>query len=555
MKRTLLAVLFLSVGSFLFCQGSDLRGLKVVINQLEGPTAAVGKQYAVLIAIDKYENWMALRNPVKDAQEIKDILARRYYITDFTELYDLDATKAGIIKLFNNLISVTRPEDSVLIFYAGHGYLDKGSNTGFWIPVDGGMDLYQQANWLPNSQIRGFISNLKARHVALLADSCFSGEILNPTRGIAPTITEEYFKNAYARVCRQVLTSGASESVPDESPFTRQLKLALEGNTAAYLDPLMLYSQIRLGVKGTTPLFGDLKDSGHQEGASFILFLRQPTGTESVDESPGMKITVETKKYGTIRVETEEGGTLWIDDIYRADIKTGTSLLVENIEVGTHRVELRYFLGDRQVKKIEVSADQPETVDFTANSERRLYSVPLLDVAIDGKFDDWTVPPAFEDPSGDSAGFEGRMDIVRVFLARDLKNIYCRFDIADETKPSFFRPHNFLINHWSVFGIFTKVPPLGWLQLTVFYDPPRLRWSANVEVHKTEWDVSKWETLAEGSVAMSGSSLEASFPLRTLAPYIQKGVPYQTNAVFGSQSQQGTWSQPDRTADLYATFY
>jgi len=78
-----------------------LRGLKTVVSQLEGETAVVGRQYAVLIAIDKYKNWMALRNPVKGAREIEDILSKRYFITDFRELYDEDAIKAGIIRLFN----------------------------------------------------------------------------------------------------------------------------------------------------------------------------------------------------------------------------------------------------------------------------------------------------------------------------------------------------------------------------------------------------------------------------------------------------------------------
>ena len=230
MKKRLCLVLLALLGLPLFAQNTDQRGLKTVVSQLEGQSVAVGRQYAVLIAIDKYVNWMALRNPVKDAKEIREILSRRYYFSDFLELYDGAATKAGIIRLFDKLISDTKPEDSILIFYAGHGHLDKSSNSGFWIPVDGGVDVYEQANWLPNSQIRGFISNLKARHVALIADSCFSGDFLNPSRGMAPTITNEYFKNAYARVSRQVLTSGASNRVEnkDFSSFLTPLKNFLD---------------------------------------------------------------------------------------------------------------------------------------------------------------------------------------------------------------------------------------------------------------------------------------------------------------------------------------
>ena len=72
-------------------------------------------------------------------------------------------------------------------------------------------------------------------------DSCFSGDILNPNRARAPEIDNAYFRNAYTLVSRQVLTSGGSETVPDVSEFAKQLKLAFEGNTEPYIDPIMLF--------------------------------------------------------------------------------------------------------------------------------------------------------------------------------------------------------------------------------------------------------------------------------------------------------------------------
>ena len=89
--------------------------------------------------------------------------------------------------------------------------------------------------------------------MVLVVDSCFSGDILDVHKGQKPAISNEYFKNAYMRVSRQVLTSGASENVPDASSFAQQLKLALKGNNRPYLDPLALFTEIRLGVRGTTP--------------------------------------------------------------------------------------------------------------------------------------------------------------------------------------------------------------------------------------------------------------------------------------------------------------
>jgi hypothetical protein len=117
---------------------------------------------------------------------------------------------------------------------------------------------------------------MKARHILLVSDACFAGDILNPNRAISPEISSEYFRNAYSRVSRQVLTSGASETVPDESPFARGLKLALEGNTSPYLDPLMLYNEVRLGTKGTTPLFGDFETPAIRKARASFFFSGSP---------------------------------------------------------------------------------------------------------------------------------------------------------------------------------------------------------------------------------------------------------------------------------------
>jgi basic membrane protein A len=364
MKKLACLVLLAVLGSTVSAQTGDLRGLKVVVSRLAGDSAVAGRQYVVLIAVDSYRSWPALRNPVKDARQLREILARRYYVTDFLELYNENATKAAIIRLFNRLIAETVPEDSVLIFYAGHGHLDETSNTGFWIPVDGGTDVYEQANWLPNAQLRGFIMNMKARHIALLADSCFSGDILNPSRGMAPTITSEYFRNAYTRVSRQILTSGASEAVPDESPFSRQIKLALEGNTSPYLDLLMLYNQIRLGVKGTTPLFGDLKDSGHQEGSSFLLFLKEAPGQAGSPAQPSVPTFKLEQVSAKVSVVTKATGTLLLDGVVQGLVPAGRLAALENVPAGVHELQMRFENGGTEKIDITIASNEPVSVTF-----------------------------------------------------------------------------------------------------------------------------------------------------------------------------------------------
>ncbi len=303
--KFILISLIIFLISFINIYSEENRGLQTVVKKLD-KSYTVGKQYLLIIAIDKYKYWNSLKNPVKDAKEIKDILINKYYIDEVIELYNEEATKENILKKFISLKDKLKIDDSLLIYYAGHGHLDEATNTGFWIPVDGGLDVYKQENWLPNIQVRGFISNLESTHICLISDSCFSGDILNTSRSISPEINSEYFKKAFILTSRQVLTSGASETVPDDSEFSRQLKMALKKNKNPYLDPLILYNEIRLGVTKTIPMFGHLKETGHQEGASFLLFLKLEDEKDFKEEEKEIVKTKEDDKEFILEVREIE---------------------------------------------------------------------------------------------------------------------------------------------------------------------------------------------------------------------------------------------------------
>lgn len=250
------------------------RGISVAAAEL-GAGAAIGRQYLVLVGIDAYRDpsWPALRNPVKDCRELRQIIAERYYIDEVIELYDDKASSKGVYALFGDLQKRLQVNDSLLFYYAGHGNLSSVTDVGYIIPSDGGGTPGE--GWISNAEIRGWLRKLASRHVCLMLDSCFSGDILDDRRSMRPAIDSEYFRTAYAKQSRQVLTSGASQTVPDDSEFAYQLKTALRGNSKPFLDPLMIYNEIRSGMRRTQPLFGSVKDSGHQEGGSFLLFLKE----------------------------------------------------------------------------------------------------------------------------------------------------------------------------------------------------------------------------------------------------------------------------------------
>lgn len=276
------------------CFSINTRSIGFIDEEKESQNVYVGKQYLLVIGISKYLKWFPLANPVDDTREIKNILTTHYYIDEVRELYDENATKAMILKVFYDLQTVLTEDDSLLVLYAGHGHYDQTTKTGFWIPYDAGTDEYEQEHWIPNQIIHGLISNMKAAHICLITDSCFSGDILNITRGKIKEIEDGYFKKAYALISRQVITSGALEAVPDTSSFCRMLKIVLRKNISPYLDPMMLFNEIRLGVTETTPLFGSLKGSGHQEGASFLLFLKK----QEINRADGLSRKNDEKTVG-----------------------------------------------------------------------------------------------------------------------------------------------------------------------------------------------------------------------------------------------------------------
>jgi hypothetical protein len=271
--------------------GHDEDAVEIV--DVRRTVTASGKQWAVFIAIDEYREWEPLFDPVKDAKEIKNILLEHYYFDEVREIYNRDATAASIRRLFIELQDKTGPNDSVFVFHAGHGINEGKTKTPAWIPYDGGEDIYTQANWLSHLQVRSMLDSLKARHVFLISDSCFSGDLLDAARGTPEAVNN--YPAAYDRVSRQAMSSGASEKVDDVSEFASRLKNTLLRTETPYITPDYLLSQIKEAQTtrqlSTIPMLAAIPRSGHQLGGSFLFFRKNPKQQNQIQESAAGSIT------------------------------------------------------------------------------------------------------------------------------------------------------------------------------------------------------------------------------------------------------------------------
>jgi len=206
-----------------------------------------------------------------DAQAIATVLKNDY---GFTTTVLNNATRYQIVSALSRLRRETTENDSVLIYYAGHGYLDDTTSRGYWLPVDAERDSV--ANWLSTSDITDVLAGLQARHALILADSCFSGTLLRSDPTVALDERQSMLRKLATLRSRNIMTSGGLEPVTDNgggkhSIFAAALLRALRDNRQS-LEAGRLFMQIRDRVSRDaiqTPQYGPLRNAGH-DGGDFI---------------------------------------------------------------------------------------------------------------------------------------------------------------------------------------------------------------------------------------------------------------------------------------------
>ena len=255
---------------------------KLKIKKLGGDTTVVnasipnldyGDYYALVIGNNNYQDLTNLRSAVNDAKVVSTVLEVDY---GFNVKLLENASRKDILRSLKHLRQTVSAKDNVLIYYAGHGYLDKDTDYGYWLPVDSESD--DDSNWIATDRVVSQVKAMQAKHVMVVADSCFSGTI---TRGLKiQSRTPEWLSQIVKKKARTALSSGGLEPVADtgsgnHSAFAYAFISLLEENDGV-LDASQLFSKLRpkVMVNATqTPEYGNIHQAGH-DGGDF-LFVRQ----------------------------------------------------------------------------------------------------------------------------------------------------------------------------------------------------------------------------------------------------------------------------------------
>jgi len=256
-----------------------------------------GTYHALVIGNDEYTDLPKLKNGVQDAKDMSLLLKDMY---GFEVQTLLNANRDDIIGALSKLRAKLEYDNNLLIYYAGHGFLDVETDEGYWLPVDAGED--DPSNWLPVSTITNMVKAMGAKHVMIVADSCYSGTLVRsaPAKLLTAKERDVWLQRMARKRSRTAMVSGGLEPVMDggggkNSPFAKALMDVLRDNQSV-MEGNAVYEALKRPValaSNQTPEYSDIRRAGHDGGE--FLFVR--TGGVKAQASTSEQSDIASKSF------------------------------------------------------------------------------------------------------------------------------------------------------------------------------------------------------------------------------------------------------------------
>jgi hypothetical protein len=227
--------------------------------------------WAVIIGINNYPNIRQLKYAVNDARMFYDYLVHHNHIPaeNVTLLVDQTATLTKLRSVLGtHLKNMAGKDDMVIIFFAGHGAIEKEvmSPDGdglekYLLPYDADpKDLYATA--LPMGEISRIFKRIRSERLVFIADACYSGASGGRTidiAGIRANISEAFLDRVAGGKGRVIMTASGANEVSAENDelkqgvFTYFLIEGLRGKADADGDGLITVDEVYRYVSDKVP--------------------------------------------------------------------------------------------------------------------------------------------------------------------------------------------------------------------------------------------------------------------------------------------------------------
>ncbi len=237
----------------------------------------IERKFAVLFGVDRYmDNTIPfLENAIADTKAIGRLFADKLGY----EVHVVNnATRADIVRTLNQLAVAMEPDDSLVVYYAGHGYLNEKTGGGYWIPSD--ASAKDPTSWISNVSISEMLSGIRSKQMVMISDSCYSGTFTKEQKiGSGNEVIDP--ADILAKRSVVVMSSGGDEPVADEgrnghSIFAWHLMQALY-DVDHWQAGYNVFEQVQHEVKRSfpqTPQYGAVTSAGHEEG-DYLFEFRQ----------------------------------------------------------------------------------------------------------------------------------------------------------------------------------------------------------------------------------------------------------------------------------------
>ncbi|MGD1702701.1 caspase family protein, partial [Dapis sp. BLCC M229] len=230
--------------------------------------------YALLIGVGdcKYANW-SLPVTVKDVEAIKSFLIKPDlcgYIDNKNYLRRLcneQATKQNILDNLNWLQQQAKndPEATILVYYSGHGWLDKSTQNYYLIPHDT-SPVKPQKTALPATEFNNALQQISAQKLLVIIDSCHAQGMATAKQTDELELPENFSQTALPKnliadlrkgTGRAVFTSSTGEEKSyyqeEMSIYTQHFLEALNGGGNKPGDKFVTVSNLMNYVGKTVP--------------------------------------------------------------------------------------------------------------------------------------------------------------------------------------------------------------------------------------------------------------------------------------------------------------
>jgi uncharacterized caspase-like protein len=151
------------------------------LDDVDAPPAARTKTdreaFAVVVGVEKYRDIPAVEFAARDAQSVYDYLTKAmgFDPKNVVHLENERATRTDLATYLGPwLKDRVTARSRVFVYFSGHGSPDPLTGEGYLIPYDGSPN-YVGTTAVALKQLYGNLSQLPAKDVTVVLDSCFSG--------------------------------------------------------------------------------------------------------------------------------------------------------------------------------------------------------------------------------------------------------------------------------------------------------------------------------------------------------------------------------------------